>query len=108
MKLGPANRYWKWIQNYVADDYTGAVKNGEGMRCPFSNFFKESIWMGKGVPGFLSLCVLRPTLMAGVKTTAALEKYAVMQSPSQLESLVKIFVHATKVLCIPFHSSFLP
>lgn len=24
------NRYWKWIQNYVADDYTAAVEAGEG------------------------------------------------------------------------------
>lgn len=28
---------------------------------------------------------------------ALLEKHAVLQSPSQIESLVKIFVHATKV-----------
>ena len=25
------NRYWKWITNYVADDYTEAVKTGSGM-----------------------------------------------------------------------------
>jgi thiaminase len=24
------NRYWKWIQNYVADDYTEAVQLGSG------------------------------------------------------------------------------
>jgi hypothetical protein len=24
------NRYWKWIQNYVAEDYTAAVKLGSG------------------------------------------------------------------------------
>ena len=24
------NRYWKWIENYVADDYSAAVKAGEG------------------------------------------------------------------------------
>lgn len=51
------NRYWKWIQNYVADDYSAAVEAGE----------------------------------------AILEKYAVLQSPSQIESLVKIFIHATKM-----------
>ena len=28
---------------------------------------------------------------------ALLEKYAVLQSPSQIESLVQIFLHATKV-----------
>lgn len=29
------NRYWRWIENYVADDYTDAVGKGEGMfvRC---------------------------------------------------------------------------
>ena len=50
----------------------------------------------------LCLCILTPMLIPHVKPTAALEKHAVMQSPSQLESLVKIFVHATKVLCLPF------
>jgi thiaminase len=25
------NIYWKWIENYVADDYTEAVKTGSGM-----------------------------------------------------------------------------
>lgn len=24
------NIYWKWIMNYVADDYTGAVATGRG------------------------------------------------------------------------------
>lgn len=24
------NRYWKWIENYVADDYTQAVRLGSG------------------------------------------------------------------------------
>lgn len=26
------NRYWKWIENYVADDYTQAVRLGSGKR----------------------------------------------------------------------------
>lgn len=25
------NQYWKWIENYVADDYTEAVRLGSGM-----------------------------------------------------------------------------
>lgn len=33
---------------------------------------------------------------------AILEKHAVLQSPSQIESLVKIFVHATKVCACTF------
>jgi thiaminase len=24
------NRYWKWIENYTAEDYTNAVKTGSG------------------------------------------------------------------------------
>lgn len=24
------NRYWKWIENYIAEDYTTAVKSGSG------------------------------------------------------------------------------
>lgn len=24
------NRYWKWIENYVADDYSEAVRLGSG------------------------------------------------------------------------------
>lgn len=35
-----------------------------------------------------------------------MEKYAVLQSPSRIEELVKIFIHATKVrLSFPPHSS---
>ena len=28
------NRYWKWIENYVADDYTEAVQLGSGRSFP--------------------------------------------------------------------------
>lgn len=28
--LREGNRYWKWIENYVADDYTEAVRLGSG------------------------------------------------------------------------------
>jgi len=51
------NTYWKWIQNYVAADYTEAVTVGQDV----------------------------------------LEKYAVLQSPSRIEELVKIFIHATRM-----------
>lgn len=27
---GETNRYWTWIENYVADDYVQAVKTGSG------------------------------------------------------------------------------
>ena len=51
------NTYWKWILNYVADDYVEAVKTG----------------------------------------SALLEKHARDLSPSRVEELVKVFIHATKV-----------
>ncbi|KAE8447396.1 hypothetical protein EG329_010810 [Mollisiaceae sp. DMI_Dod_QoI] len=51
------NKYWKWIENYVADDYAEAVKIGR----------------------------------------ALLERNAILQSPSRIEELVQIFVHATNM-----------
>jgi hypothetical protein len=30
--LRQGNQYWKWIENYVADDYTEAVRLGSGKR----------------------------------------------------------------------------
>ncbi|KAI0381024.1 Phosphomethylpyrimidine kinase-domain-containing protein [Hypomontagnella monticulosa] len=51
------NTYWRWILNYVAEDYVQAVQTG----------------------------------------SALMEKNAVLQSPSRIEELVKIFVHATKM-----------
>lgn len=30
------NRYWKWIENYVAEDYSEAVRLGSGERSPES------------------------------------------------------------------------
>ena len=35
------NRYWKWIENYVAEDYVTAVKTGSG-KLSFSFFSKRS------------------------------------------------------------------
>jgi thiaminase len=54
------NRYWKWILNYVEDDYTTAVKLGSEL----------------------------------------IEEHAVKQSPSRIEELAKIFIHATNVSLI--------
>lgn len=51
------NVYWKWIQNYVAEDYVEAVQLG----------------------------------------SALLEKEVILQSPSRIEKLVNIFVHATNM-----------
>ncbi|KFY23743.1 hypothetical protein V493_05665 [Pseudogymnoascus sp. VKM F-4281 (FW-2241)] len=51
------NTYWKWIENYVADDFVEAVRVGSD----------------------------------------AIEKHALLQSPSRIEELVKIFIHATNM-----------
>ncbi|TVY34379.1 putative hydroxymethylpyrimidine/phosphomethylpyrimidine kinase [Lachnellula subtilissima] len=52
------NIYWKWIENYVADDYSEAVQIG---------------------------------------SEALLERHIVLQSPSRIEELAKIFIHATRM-----------
>lgn len=54
---GKENRYWPWIENYVAEDYVAAVNTGSEL----------------------------------------LERHAVLQSPTQIKELVKIFKHATKM-----------
>lgn len=51
------NIYWKWIETYVAEDYSEAVRVG----------------------------------------SALLERNVTLQSPSRVEELVKIFIHATKM-----------
>ncbi|OTB07131.1 hypothetical protein M426DRAFT_318161 [Hypoxylon sp. CI-4A] len=51
------NMYWKWILNYVAEDYAQSVRIGSEL----------------------------------------LERNAVLQSPTRIEELVKIFIHATKM-----------
>jgi thiaminase len=67
------NIYWKWIETYVADDYSEAVRVGSG----------------KSKHVF--------TLRIHLWIKALLEKNAVLQSPSRIEELVKIFIHATNV-----------
>lgn len=72
------NRYVTWINNYIAADYTEAVKKGCGE------------------------CSLLQVLVEPVLTeafTALVEKHAFKQSPNRIEELVKIFIHATKVSC---------
>ncbi|TQN75124.1 Target of rapamycin complex 2 subunit ste20, partial [Colletotrichum shisoi] len=76
------NTYWKWIENYVADDYVGAVKTGSGAWCFDGGLTKRRV------------TDQRPELI---------ERHAVLQSPSSIERLVKIFIHGTKVWR-PFHN----
>lgn len=69
------NLYWKWVENYVADDYTEAVKLG----CRMSN--------------------LKEAVRRCLQIIEIVERRAVNQSPSRIEELVKIFIHATRVCC---------
>ncbi|KAF5130452.1 putative hydroxymethylpyrimidine/phosphomethylpyrimidine kinase 2 [Metarhizium anisopliae] len=62
------NIYWPWIQNYVAEDYTSAVRLGS------ADIFAPP----SGMPELL-------------------EKHMRLQSPSRVEELIKIFIHGTKV-----------
>lgn len=72
------NTYWDWIENYNADDYVEAVRLGSGTCCPLIRFNLD----------------VRLILMVVVEL---IEKNIRLQSPSRIEELVKIFVHATKV-----------
>lgn len=72
------NTYWDWIENYNADDYVEAVRLGSGAYCPLVRFKFD----------------VRLTLMVAVEL---IEKNIRLQSPSRIEELIKIFVHATKV-----------
>ena len=36
------NRYWKWVENYVADDYSEAVRTGSGSYYP-SNLLSVTV-----------------------------------------------------------------
>lgn len=67
------NIYWKWIENYVADDFVEAVSVGS------------------------SKCLISYQVKPHSFVIDAIEKHALLQSPSRLEELVKIFIHATNV-----------
>lgn len=66
------NRYWKWIENYVADDYTEAVRLGSGESYTWKHQF--------------SLTMIE-----------LLEKHMRLVSPSRLEELIQIFIRATEL-----------
>ncbi|GJC80974.1 putative hydroxymethylpyrimidine/ phosphomethylpyrimidine kinase 2 [Colletotrichum liriopes] len=69
------NTYWKWIENYVADDYVGAVKTGSG-------WWIFDLWSKKH--------------RVANQGAELIERHAVLQSPSSIERLIKIFIHGTK------------
>lgn len=70
------NPYWKWIENYVAEDYSEAVEIGSGT---FSELHPQN-WLQK-----LTFII------------ALLEKHMREVSPSRLEDLIKIFIRATEL-----------
>lgn len=74
--LREGNTYWKWIENYVADDYTEAVRLGSG-----KSDYEE-----------------RPEhLTDSCHVIALLEDHMQHVSPSRMEELIKIFVRATEL-----------
>lgn len=74
------NRFWKWVENYVAEDYTEAVKIGSGMCNPVPN----------------SRDSLLPHQLAD-SIAALLEEHVRRVSPSRLEDLIRIFIRATEL-----------
>lgn len=70
--LQQGNRYWRWVENYTADDYTEAVRLGSGT--------SSSI---------LSSSCLMPAEL--------LEKHLVDVSPHRLDELIDIFMRATEL-----------
>lgn len=44
--LREGNRYWKWIENYAAEDYTEAVQLGSGKNCLLLSYaFVHPSWL---------------------------------------------------------------
>lgn len=74
--LRQGNTYWKWIENYVADDYTEAVQLGSGK----SDFHKR-------VNHPIDICHF----------IALLEDHMQHVSPSRMEELIRIFIRATEL-----------
>lgn len=72
--LREGNQYWKWIENYVAEDYTEAVRLGSGM-WPFQ--------MNRDFSDLLGIELL--------------EEHLQQVSPSRMEELIGIFIRATEL-----------
>ncbi|RHZ63973.1 putative thiamine biosynthesis protein (Thi-4) [Aspergillus thermomutatus] len=73
--LREGNRYWQWIENYVAEDYTEAVRLGSG---------KDTI-------------PLREAYVPDKRVLELLETHIRQASPSRMEELIKIFIRATEL-----------
>lgn len=75
--LRQGNQYWKWIENYVAHDYTEAVRLGSGKR---NRIHSMGVYMNNH-PLWIAL----------------LEDHVQKVSPSRLEELIRIFIRATEL-----------
>lgn len=75
--LREGNRYWKWIENYVADDYTEAVRLGSGKWQPDPEVEFGGIWANWMIE--------------------LLETHMRQVSPSRMEELIQIFIRATEL-----------
>jgi hydroxymethylpyrimidine/phosphomethylpyrimidine kinase len=77
------NPYWPWIENYNAEDYMEAVRLGSGKTA----VVPLSVTSIRRLTLLITLCFQKELI----------EKQIVLQSPSRIEELVKIFIHATNV-----------
>lgn len=75
--LRDGNTYWKWIENYVADDYTEAVRLGSGK----SDCEERAEHLTDSCHVIIAL----------------LEDHMQHVSPSRMEELIQIFVRATEL-----------
>lgn len=92
------NTFWPWIQNYVADDYMDAVRLGSGKQALVKISLRNAIPVYAGAFQFFGRF---ETLLTAWVAIDLIEKHIQLQSPSRIEELVKIFIHATKVCHYP-------
>jgi thiaminase len=71
--LREGNKYWKWIETYVAEDYLDAMQVGRGTTRHY-----EGMVLRADVPDLI-------------------ETHAGKQSSSRIDELARIFIHATNV-----------
>lgn len=76
--LRKGNQYWKWIENYVAEDYTEAVRLGSG----------------KSIFNSTNPLTFGPFRLTSIEL---LEQNMQKVSPSRMEELIQIFVRATEL-----------
>lgn len=82
--LREGNRYWQWIENYIADDYTEAVRLGSG-----TYLFSPLHSLG-------DVDAVQSTMeLISYPMVELLETHMRDVSPSRMEELIQIFIRAT-------------